>query len=126
MPGKARRVASRQAQLSRRRRKQQRGGPVPQPAAQAPAIVDGAQAETVAEPPPAPAPGAAAPPPAAEARAAAAPAAAATQPAAAARRPAASRVERVAASNYVGPELRRILLLASVVLAVIIVLGILL
>lgn len=124
MPGKARRVASRQAQLSRRRRKQQRGGPVPQPAAQAPAIVDGAQAETVAEPPTAP--GAAAPSPAPEARAAAAPAAAATAPVAPARRPVASRGERAVAVNYVGPELRRILLLASVVLAAIIVLGILL
>ena len=122
MPGKARRVASRQAQLSRRRRKQQRVGSVPQPAVQAPAIVDGNQTETVAAPTAAPTPDAAVP--AAAARPAVA--AAATHPAAPARRPGTYRGERLAASNYVGPELRRILMLGSVVLAAIIALGIIL
>ena len=124
MAGKARRVASRQAQLSRKRRKQQKAAADPLSAVQAPGIVDGARpgpatppAVEPASPPPAPAPSPAPVRPAA---------AAATRAAPAARAPGSIRGERLAARNYIGAELRRILLLASVVLAVIVVLGILL
>ena len=124
MPGKSRRVASRQAQLSRRRKRAQKGPAGMIPAAPLPVEVDGQQAEAppavVTEPP-------ASSPPAASARPS--PVAQRPAPVAAAapkRAPSRIRGERPATYNFIGAELRRILLMAGVVLAVIIVLGILL
>ncbi len=117
MPGKARRVASRQAQLNRRKRQQR--GPSGIPAVEATAATGDQQSaeETTSQ-----ANGVVN---SSEATAAA-PAATATA-AARAPRPAGPgrlRREHVASANYVGPEVRRILIMASVVFVVIIVLGI--
>ena len=118
MPGKARRVASRQSQLNRRRRKQQRG-PSGTPLA-APAqveIEDGPPDDAAIQPidteAPAPAPVRSAP-------------VAAQSGATGAVRSARVRGERPDAYNYVGPEVRRILAMASVVVVVLIVIGVLL
>lgn len=115
MAGKSKRVAARQGELSRRRKKGQRGpngipatAPRPSPQAsngrgatlamEAAGIVSGGTA--VAEP------------------IQPTPAAAAPQPAAPVRRPQARvRGERPAAYNYVGTELRRIGVLATVAVA---------
>ena len=131
MPGKARRVASRQAQLSRRRKRQQERNPAEpaesptraqaavsvQPEVVAPDTeVEPTTAggiETPIEAPSVPAPRSHRPTPQPRAVAHTAPAA----PAARGRR------ERPAAYNYIGPELRRIMALASGVLAVIVALG---
>ena len=136
MAGKARRVASRQAQLSRRRKSQQERQPA-DPAesptkAQTPVIVPPAveARDTEAEPTtvdrfdatveapsvPAPTPAPRSHRPTPQPRAIAS----ATAPAVATAR---GRRERPAAYNYIGPELRRITAMASVVLAVIIALG---
>ncbi len=117
MPGKARRVASRQAQLNRRKRQQR--GPSGIPAVEATAATEDQQfaEETTSQ-----ANGVVN---SSEATAAA-PAATATV-AARAPRPAGPgrlRREHVASASYVGAELRRILIMASVVLVIIIVLGI--
>ncbi len=117
MPGKARRVASRQAQLNRRKRQQR--GPSGIPAVEATAATEDQQSaeETTSQ-----ANGVVN---SSEATAAA-PAATATA-AARAPRPAGPgrlRREHVASANYVGAELRRILIMGSVVLVIIIVLGI--
>ena len=117
MPGKARRVASRQAQLNRRKRQQR--GPSGIPAVEATAAPEDhhsaeettSQANGVVNP---------------SETTAAAPSGTATS-AARAPRPAGPgrlRREHVASANYVGAELRRILIMASVVLVIIIVLGI--
>jgi len=118
MPGKARRVASRQSQLNRRRRKQQRG-PSGTPLA-APAQVeidDGPPEEAVIQPneteAPVPAPVRAAP-------------VAAQSGSTGALRSARVRGERPDAYNYVGPEVRRILAMAGVVFVALIVIGFLL
>ena len=118
MPGKARRVASRQSQLNRRRRKQQRG-PSGTPLA-APAqveIEDGPPDDSAIQPidteAPAPAPVRSAP-------------VAAQSGATGAVRSARVRGERPDAYNYVGPEVRRILVMASVVFVALIVIGFLL
>ena len=118
MPGKARRVASRQSQLNRRRRKQQRG-PSGTPLA-APAQVeveDGSPDDAAIQPieteAPAPAPVRSAP-------------VAAQSGATGAVRSARVRGERPDAYNYVGPEVRRILVMASVVFVALIVIGFLL
>ncbi len=115
MPGKARRVASRQAQLNRKKRQQR--GPTGIPAVetetppldQQPAENTNGQNSGVAEP-----------------VQAVAPAATATGEGRVTRTSGPGRLRRepVASANYVGAELRRILIMASVVLAVIIVLGI--
>jgi len=123
MPGKARRVASRQAQLGRRRKRLQKGPGDVHPAQPRPPEVDGTRAEVVAVPDaetPVPAPESPSP-------VAARPAAAVPSPAPS-RAPSRARVrgERPATHNYIKAELRRILSMAGVVLAVIIVLGILL
>ena len=118
MPGKARRVAARQSQLNRRRKKQQRGpsGTPPVVPAQV-EVVEGPSDEVAAQP---------------QAPAAPAPASRRASPVAAqpvlVSQPRSARVrgERPDAYNYVGPEIRRILAMASVVVAALIVLGVLL
>ena len=124
MAGKSRRVASRQAQLSRKRKKPQKGAAGPLSTVEVAADVDGKNAETSAprvveptSPPPTPAP--------VSVRPATTPAGA-TQPTPAARARRRIRGERPATHNYIGAEMRRILSLATVVLVVIVVLGILL
>ena len=124
MPGKSRRVASRQAQLSRKRKRAQKGPADAILAAPLPREVDGRQAEA----PPAEVPE---PPPSAPLEAPARPSPVAHRPspiaaAAPTRRLSRIRGEIPSATNFIGAEVRRILLMASVVLAVIIVLGILL
>ena len=117
MPGKARRVASRQAQLNRRKRQQR--GPSGIPAVEATAATEDQQSaeETTSQ-----ANGVVN---SSEATAAA-PAATATA-AARAPHPASPgrlRREHVASASYIGAELRRILIMGSVILVIIIVLGI--
>ena len=121
MPGKARRVASHQAQLNRKKRQQR--GPSGIPAVDATVATEDPQADkdtssqangtvettqvvatATRSAAPAPAPG--------DTRAA--------RPMGAGR----LRREQVSSANYVGSEVRRILTMASVVLAVIIILGI--
>ncbi len=115
MPGKARRVASRQAQLNRRKRQQR--GPSGIPAVEATAATEDQQSaeETASQ-----ANGVVNSSEATAAAPAATVAARAPRPAGAGR----LRREHVASANYIGAELRRILIMASVVLVVIIVLGI--
>lgn len=119
MPGKARRVASRQAQLNRRRKRQQRGPsgiPPPPPVG---TDVDGraidatgvAQATGATE--------------AVHITERPRPGSAAARPTPAAR-PFRVRGERPSTYNYVGSEFRRILIIAGSVVAIIIVLGIVL
>ena len=124
MAGKARRVASRQAQLSRRRKRQQKGAAGPLSTVDVPADVDGKHAETgtsrVVEPT-LPTPTSVPVPVRPASKPTAAP-----QPAPAARAPGRLRGERPATHNYIRPELRRILSLATTVLVIIVVLGILL
>ena len=118
MPGKARRVASRQSQLNRRRRKQQRGpSGTPLAAPTQVEIDDGPPDDAAIQPieteAPAPAPVRSAP-------------VAAQSGATGAVRSARVRGERPDAYNYVGPEVRRILAMASVVFVALIVIGFLL
>lgn len=121
MPGKARRIASRQAQLSRRRKRQQRGPsgiPTPPPAG---TEVDGrAVGATV----PQAAEATEAVPVTGRPRPGSAPAR--PTPVSPAARPIRARGERPSTYNYVGSELRRILILAGSVVAIIIVLAIVL
>ena len=118
MPGKARRVAARQSQLNRRRRKQQRGPSGTPPAVPAQVQVDDGPSDEVAVQPiqteaPAPATRRATP--------------VAPQPGPTGQlRSARVRGERPDAYNYVGPEIRRILAMASVVVVALVVLGVLL
>ncbi len=115
MPGKARRVASRQAQLNRRKRQQRGPSGIPaveataatedqqsaeETASQANGVVNSSEATADA---PAATTGARAPRPAGPGR---------------------LRREHVASANYIGAELRRILIMGSVILVVLIVLGI--
>ena len=114
MPGKSRRVASRQAQLSRRRRRQSRGpsgiptAPGGLPAAPQPN--DGADARVRSSVAAAPTP-----------LRSGTPAPARSGPAMAR-----ARAERPVVYNYIGAEFRRILILFGIVLAALIVLAILL
>ena len=145
MAGKARRVASRQAQLSRRRKRQQERQPgadsqgpdntqtpvdvTPEvesrdPEAEVATPVDASEStappsnpETADAPTPA---RAASPPRSGRPRSQPRAAPASTAPVAVAAR---ARREQPAAYNYIGAEFRRIIALASVVLAIIIVLG---
>jgi hypothetical protein len=117
MPGKARRVASRQAQLNRKKRQQR--GPSGIPAVEAAVATEDQQADEesseqangMAEP--------------TQAVPTAGSAALATGETRAARPAGAGRLrrEQVSSASYVVPELRRILIMGSVVLAVIIILG---
>ena len=108
MPAKGRRIASRQAQLGRRRRQSRKTEESGAVTVAAPADIP---TETAA-----PANGAAAMP------AAVAPAtdgmAAAATPARAPRRSGQLRTDRAAAYTHLGSELRRILILAGILLAV--------
>ena len=114
MPGKGRRVASRQAQLGRRRRKPARpDGRIP--SSQAPAAVAESQSvDTVDTQPERPAAPTGINREITQAR---------SVPAAPQRVPR-SRAERPTAYNYVGAEVRRILIMSGVLLAVLIVLAI--
>ena len=118
MPGKARRVAARQSQLNRRRRKQQRGPSGTPPAVPAQVQVeDGPPDEVIALPQQPAAPD---PPPMRATPVA-------PQPGPASQlRSARVRGERPDAYNYVGPEIRRILSMAGVVMIALVVLGVLL
>ena len=107
MAGKSRRVASRQGELGRRRKRTQRGpSGIPVAAAARPAAATGGAAATAE----AVAAGGSVP-------ASPAPVASAAAPS---RRPGRARGERPAAYNYVGAELRRIGILSGVVLAALI------
>ena len=116
MPAKGRRIASRQAQLGRRRRQQSRkaeeNGSV---TVAAPADIP---PETAA-----PANGAAAVPTAATSAASATPSGPATAPARAPRRAGQPRTDRAAAYTHLGSELRRILILVGILLAVLLALS---
>ena len=118
MPDRARRVASRQGQLNRKRKRQQRG-PSGIPVATAVPVQEDEHADSVATGPskaPASIPAASttgqAPPVAARA-------APASGPSAGPR----LRRDQASSANYVGPELRRILAMASVILVVLFVLA---
>lgn len=116
MPGKARRVAARQSQLNQRRRKQQRGPSGTPPVVPAQVQVDDLPSDEVAAQPQQPA----APAPASRRASPVAP-----QPGPVSQpRSARVRGERPDAYNYVGPEIRRILAMASVVVAALVVLGV--
>ena len=114
MPAKGRRIASRQAQLGRRRRQQNRK------TEESLAVSVAAPADIPAETA-APANAAAATPAAAETARASTAGSAAT-PARAPRRPAAgqTRTDRSAAYTHLGSEMRRILILAGILLAVLV------
>ncbi len=121
MPGKARRVAARQSQLNRKRRKQQRG-----PSGTPPVVAAQVQVD---DPPDPPSDEVAAQPEqtSVPARASMRATPAAAQPAPASPlRSGRVRGERPDAYNYVGPEIRRILAMAGVVVVALVVLGVLL
>ena len=118
MPGKARRVAARQSQLNRRRKKQQRGPSGSPPMAPAQVQVDDRPSGEVAVQPEqteAPAPASIRPSPVAAQQAPANP-----------LRAARGRGERPDAYSYVGPEVRRILAMAGVVVFALVILWVLL
>jgi hypothetical protein len=118
MPGKARRVASRQAQLNRKRKRQNKG-PTGIPAL-GPTTEDGnghAIGDITSTQPTQTVPAAVAVP-------ASEPPRRAPRPATAATSPARVRGERPATENYIAAELRRILALSGVVFVVIVALGI--
>ena len=125
MPGKARRVASRQAQLSRRRKRQQRPPSDTQLLAPVPTAVDGQQDGTetppVLEPTKATRSRGPVRPSQAVARSTVSASAVAST-----RVPSRARREHPATNVYVGAEVRRICIMSAIVLAVIIVLGIVL
>jgi hypothetical protein len=116
MPGKARRVAARQSQLNRRRRKQGRGPSGTPPLVAAQVQVDDRPSDDVAVQP--------------IQTAAPAPASIRATPAAAQHGPsslprsARVRGERPDAYSYVRSEIRRILAMASVVVVTLVVLGV--
>ena len=127
MAGKSRRVASRQAQLGRKRKKQPKGAAAPTSTVMAPVEVDGQHTETAVPrvvepttPTPSPTPSPATAP--VPARPTATPAVA-PRSASASRTPGRARGERLATSSYIGAEMRRILILAVAVLVIIVVLG---
>jgi len=114
MPAKGRRVASRQAQLGRKRRRQDRSsdglsvvGPVPVAVESQTSGSVSTQAQESVEPEQAPAAVVAQRPESA------------SQP----RRTARTRIDRPTASNYIGPELRRISILSGGLFAVLVVLA---
>ena len=122
MPGKARRVASRQAQLNQKRKRQQRG-PRGIPTAareittQDNQPADGVDGQAMASATPTSAtPASAAMPP----QESPPPATRRASPVTRASGTMRARRDNIAAVNYIGAELRRILVLAGVVLAVLI------
>ena len=114
MPGKARRVASRQAQLNRRKKQQRAPRPAPAVATVPASGNEAAASENSLQA--APAPGASSP--VQNAPSTAAPTLAA-RPVSQAR----ARREQTLSTNYTVPEVRRILLFSSVIFAAIVVLG---
>ena len=115
MPGKARRVASRQAQLNQRRKRQQKGPrgiptAAPEATAQDNQPVDGVDAQPMESA----APASVAAPPRESPGAGDSRASPVTRSTGTMR----ARRDSIAAANYVGAELRRILLLGGVILAV--------
>ena len=122
MPSKARRVASRQSQLNQRRRRQQRGPRGIPAAAPEELSEDGRDSGS----PPSRAPETTEPTPAVAT--ADRPTSEPTRPGTAARTagPPRARRQPLNTSNYVGAELRRILVLASAVITFIVVLAIVL
>jgi hypothetical protein len=114
MPDKGRRVASRQAQLGRRKRRQSRGASGAPSDGDATAVAENQPANRVAtqerEPTTA----------AQDAREVAPPR---TAPATLRRSPTRARAERPMAYNYVGPEMRRILILSGVLIVILVVLA---
>ena len=118
MPGKARRVASRQSQLNQRRKKQNRGPRgIPAAVGARPSVNSGANGRPDAQAP--------------EPSRAAQPVATAPRPERTSQRPSpvnrqaqdssrAPRREPTAATSYVGYEIKRILALAGAVVAVIV------
>ena len=128
MAGKSRRVASRQGELSRRRKRGQRGpsgvpAATPEPQPQGNGV---AAAVAVGGPESATPQAATENVPAAAPQSASARALAAVQSVAQPRGQARTRGERPAAYNYVGAELRRIGLLSTVVVAALIVISVVL
>ena len=123
MPGKARRVASRQAQLGRKKKRQQKPDNNARPPEPVATELDGQQAESAIPQVPAPPTPT---PKSAPAPARPSPVAARATQTASTPTPARTRGERPASYNYVGREMRRILVLTAAVLAIIIVLGIIL
>ena len=122
MAGKSHRVAARQSQLNRRRKKQNRG---PSGIPTAPARPQGAEAAAGETGSSTAAVATAATPPAAPERATGAVPAAASSPRPTngrGRSPAAMRDHSVPAAQYMAPEIRRILTMAGVGFAVLIVL----
>ena len=118
MPGRDRRVASRQGQLNRRRKRQQRG-PSGIPAATAVSIQEDEHADSVATGTPRAPDSIPAGPTTDQAGPVAARATPASRPSVGLR----LRMDQGSSANYVGPELRRILAMASVVFVVLIVLA---
>jgi len=117
MAGKSRRVASRQSQLTRRKKRQQRGpSGIPVTAGQPVTVVEGTGGDDPGGTLPSAAPQPAA---AATMRATAVPATAAPSPT---RSPSRSRDERPSAYTYTGPEIRRILIMAATGFSVLIAL----
>ena len=121
MPGKARRVAARQSQLNRKRRKQQRGPSGTPPVVPAQVQVDDRPSDEVAAQPEQPQHSAAPAPASRRASPVAPQSGPISQP-----RSARVRGERPDAYNYVGAEVRRILAMAGVVVVALVVLGVLL
>ena len=115
MAGKSRRVASRQSQLTSRKKRQQRG-PSGIPAAERQPV--SVAVDTAGDAPDGTLPDAASQP-AAAAVATAAPRPAAPSPA---RSPSRAREERLSAYSYMGSELRRILIIATTGFAVLVAL----
>ena len=117
MPGKGRRIASRQAQVGRKRRRQLRGPSGVPEAGSATAIAEqeeGGEVAAVA------AVAAQVPSPAARVRQPVVPAAVPSS----VPNPARIRGERPAATNYVKAEVRRILIMAGTLTAVLIVISV--
>ena len=115
MAGKSRRVASRQSQLTRRKKRQQRGpSGIPAAGDQPVGVVDDTGVEDSVGTLPR-----AASQPSAAAVATASPAVPSPSPS---MSPSRAREERLSAYTYTGPELRRILIMASAGFAVLIAL----
>ncbi len=116
MPGKGRRVASRQAQIGRKRRRQGRataavaggGALVTEESVPVATAIQGAQAEPQSSAP------------ASTSQAPVQPSPAQSTPQRNASR---NRLDRPAAYNYVAPEVRRILIMSGVLLAVLVALS---
>jgi hypothetical protein len=115
MPDKGRRIASRQAQIGRRKRRQNRSpGSAPSDGATTAVAENQGDSRIAVQDRDS------ATPPSQDTKAAAPP-----RPAAASPRqgPARARADRPMAYNYVGPELRRILILSGILIVILVVLA---